>query len=88
MLFCLCIIDRKTANWSAARRYTAKGVAGLDESRLQQARGAALEAINGSRPSSGTHFPSVEEAVRRAVRSAWKKNVEKRPVVLPVVLEL
>ena len=31
---------------------------------------------------------SPEEALRRAVRSAWKKGVEKRPMVLPVVLEM
>jgi len=30
----------------------------------------------------------VEEALRRAVRSVWKRGVEKRPMVLPVVLEM
>jgi ribonuclease J len=88
MLFCLCIIDRKSGELVRGPELYGKGVAGLDESRLAQARGAALEAINVLTPEQRTHFPSVEEAVRRAVRSVWKKNVEKRPVVLPVVLEL
>src|SRR5207248_1626727 len=65
-----------------------KGVAGLDDSRLAQARQAALDALAELGPAQRTDHGMVEEALRRAVRSAWKKGVEKRPMVLPVVLEM
>jgi len=55
---------------------------------VAQARQAALDALAELAPAQRTDHGMVEEALRRAVRSAWKKGVEKRPMVLPVVLEM
>ena len=87
MLICLVVLDK---NGEVVRppELLGKGVAGLDQSRLAQARGAALAAVKELTPLQRGDKAQVEEALRRAVRSAWKKNVEKRPQVLPMVVEV
>jgi ribonuclease J len=88
MLVCLCVLDRKSGEVVRGPELLGKGVAGLDERRLSQARQAALDALNELLPAQRTDHGMVEEALRRAVRSVWKRGVEKRPMVLPVVLEM
>jgi ribonuclease J len=88
MLVCLCVLDRKSGEVLRGPDLLGKGVAGLDERRQSQARQAALDALLGLSPAQRTDHGMVEEAVRRAVRSVWKRGVEKRPMVLPVVLEM
>ena len=88
MLVCLCVLDHKSGEVVRGPELLGKGVAGLDETRLAQARHAALDALAELAPAQRTDHGMVEEALRRAVRSVWKKGVEKRPMVLPVVLEM
>src|SRR5438874_3256401 len=88
MLLCLCVLDRKSGALLREPELLGRGVAGLDDSRLAQARGAALAAIDELLPAQRTDHASVEEALRRAVRSVFKKGFEKRPMVLPVVIEM
>src|SRR5215470_212250 len=88
MLVCLCVLDRKSGALLREPELSGRGVAGLDESRIEQARGAALAALQELLPAQRTDRASVEEALRRAVRSVFKKGFEKRPMVLPVVLEM
>ncbi len=88
MLVCLCVLDHKSGEVVRGPELLGKGVAGLDETRLSQARQAALDALAELAPAQRTDHGMVEEALRRAVRSVWKKGVEKRPMVLPVVLEM
>jgi ribonuclease J len=88
MLVCLCVLDHKSGEVVRGPELLGKGVAGLDEPRLSQARQAALDALAELQPAQRTDHGMVEEALRRAVRSAWKKGLEKRPMVLPVVLEM
>ena len=88
MLVCLCVLDHKSGEVVRGPELLGKGVAGLDEARMAQARQAALDALAELAPAQRTDHGMVEEALRRAVRSVWKKGVEKRPMVLPVVLEM
>jgi len=88
MLVCLCVLDHKSGEVVRGPELLGKGVAGLDETRLAQARQAALDALSELAPAQRTDHGMVEEALRRAVRSVWKKGLEKRPMVLPVVLEM
>jgi len=86
--WCLCVLDHKSGAGGRGPERLCTGVAGLDDSRLAQARQAALDALAELGPAQRTDHGMVEEALRRAVRSAWKKGLEKRPMVLPVVLEM
>ena len=61
----------------------------VDEPRVDpELARAALDALAELGPAQRTDHGMVEEALRRAVRSVWKKGLEKRPMVLPVVLEM
>ncbi len=88
MLVCLCVLDHKSGEVVRGPELLGKGVAGLDESRLAQARQAALDALAELNPAQRTDHGLVEDALRRGVRSVWKKGLEKRPMVLPVVIEM
>jgi ribonuclease J len=88
MLVCLCLIDHRSGELVREPEILGRGVTGLDEGRLQQARAAASAAIAELGPASRTDHGTVEEAVRIAVRSVFKKGFEKRPMVLPVVIEM
>ena len=88
MLVCLCVLDHKSGEVVRGPELLGKGVTGLDEARLAEARRAALQALAELGPAQRTEHGMVEEALRRGVRSVWKKGIEKRPMVLPVVLEM
>ena len=88
MLVCLCVLDRKSGALLRDPELLGRGVAGLDDARLAQARGAAMEALEELAPAQRTDHASVEEALRRGVRSVFKRGFEKRPMVLPVVIEM
>jgi ribonuclease J len=88
MLVCLCVLDRKSGDVLRAPELLGRGVAGLDEGRMERARQAAMAALSELPPLQRTDHGMVEEALRRAVRSVWKRGIEKRPMVLPVVLEM
>jgi ribonuclease J len=88
LLICLCVLDRKSGEVVHGPELLGKGVSGLDDRRLARAAGAAREALLELAATERTDRASVEEALRRGARSAWKKGAEKRPMVLPVVIEL
>jgi len=88
MLVCLCVLDHKSGEVVRGPELLGKGVAGLDESRLSRARQLSLEALAELSPAQRTDHGLVEEALRRGVRSAWSKSLEKRPMVMPVVIEM
>src|SRR5437763_14657682 len=88
MRVCLCVLDSKSGALVREPELLGRGVAGLDESRLAEARAAAMAALAELAPAQRTDHGSVEEALRRAVRGVFKKGFEKRPMVLPIVIEM
>jgi mRNA degradation ribonuclease J1/J2 len=54
---------------------------------LERARGAVLEALAGINPESRTDPVEVKEEVRRALRRYFKR-FDRRPVILPFVMEM
>jgi len=88
VVICLCVLDRKTGELIRPPEVFGKGVQGLDEARIALASAAANEAFEELAFKERTDQGSVEEALRRGVRSVWKKGSEKRPMVMPVVVEL
>ena len=88
LVICLCVLDRKSGEIVRGPEIVGKGVAGLDDAKIAAARIGAQEALDELGHNERTDQGSVEEAIRRGVRSAWKRGVERRPMVLPVVIEL
>jgi len=60
MLVCFCVLDHKSGEVVRGPELFGKGVAGLDESRLAQARQAALEALAELAPAQRTDHGIVE----------------------------
>jgi ribonuclease J len=65
----------------------AKGVAGF-EGAEEAIRGEALRAIEELSPTARTDVGEVQEALRASIRRFFRREVGRRPSVLPVVLEL
>src|SRR5207244_2190904 len=78
MLVCLCVLDHKSGEVVRGPELLGKGVAGLDDSRMAQARQAALDALAELAPAQRTDHGMVEEALRRAVRSVPEKGIKLR----------
>jgi ribonuclease J len=88
LVICLCVLDRKSGEIVRGPEILGKGVAGLDDSKISAARIGAQEALDELGHNERTDQGSVQEALRRGVRSAWKRGEARRPMVLPVVIEL
>jgi ribonuclease J len=65
----------------------AKGVAGF-EGAEEAIRGEALRAIEELSPTARADVAEVQEALRASIRRFFRREVGRRPSVLPVVLEL
>jgi ribonuclease J len=59
-----------------------------DNGMMEEARSVVLDAIAGINPEARGETPEVTEEVRRALRRFFNKRLERRPVILPLVLEL
>ena len=61
-----------------------------DESReyLETARGVVMVALEELNPEMRCDSEEVKQAVRQALRRFFKKTIERRPVILPVVMEM
>jgi ribonuclease J len=65
----------------------ARGVAGFDGAE-EAIRGEALRALAEMTPQARADVAEVQETLRAAVRRWFRREVGKKPTVLPVVLEL
>ena len=87
----LCIavlaVDRTSGAVVRGPELFARGVAGFDGA-ADAIRGEVLRAIEELTPQGRVDVAEVQEALQQAVRRWFRREVGKRPAVLPVVLEL
>jgi ribonuclease J len=55
---------------------------------LEEARKRVMETLNTINVEAKTEIPEVEEEVRRALRKFFNRALERRPVILPLILEI
>jgi ribonuclease J len=87
LLIAVLAVDRASGAVVRGPELFARGVAGFDGSE-EALRGEALRAIDELSPTARADVAEVQEAVRAAIRRWFRREVGKRPTVLPVVLEL
>jgi ribonuclease J len=87
LLIVVLAIERTTGAVVRGPELFARGVAGFDGSE-EQIRGEALRALEEMSEVSRTDVLEVQETLRVSVRRWFRREVGKRPTVLPVVLEL
>jgi ribonuclease J len=55
---------------------------------LEQAKEVIREALEGVSLDSKTDDLAVEEVVRRALKRFFRKEMDRRPVIIPVIIEM
>jgi ribonuclease J len=81
------VVDRATGAVLRGPELTARGIAAGDAV-FDDARREVLESLEALGGPLRTDTATVQEEVRRAVRRAFRKASDRKPVVLPVVIEL
>ncbi len=86
---CIAVLAIERASGAVVRgpELFARGVAGF-EGAEDALRGEALRALEELSPSARADVAEVQETLRVAIRRWFRREVGKRPTVLPVVLEL
>jgi ribonuclease J len=87
LLIAVLAIERATGAVVRGPELFARGVAGF-EGAEEAIRGEVLRALEELSPTARADVAEVQEALRGAVRRWFRREVGRRPSVLPVVLEL
>jgi ribonuclease J len=87
LLIAVLAVDKASGAVVRGPDLFAKGVAGF-EGAEDAIRGEALRAIEELSPTARVDVAEVQEALRAAIRRFFRREVGRRPSVLPVVLEL
>jgi ribonuclease J len=87
LLIAVLAIDRGTGAVVRGPEFFSRGVAGV-EGVEDEIRGEVLRALEDLSEQARTVVAEVQETVRVAIRRWFRKEVGKRPMVLPIVLEL
>lgn len=83
------VLDRTSGAILRGPEVIARGISVPDEQRLQRdVHAEVLAALEGLSPLLRRDTATVQEEVRLAVRRAYKRSTERKPVVLPLVIEL
>jgi ribonuclease J len=90
MIVVTLVVNRQTRKIEAGPDIVSRGVADEegDGELLEQCRRAALAAFKGLKRESREETPVVEEAMRLAIRRLIRKSLDRRPTVLPLVIEV
>lgn len=90
LLLAVLAVDQHSGELIAGPDFTARGVfAEGDQSRyFEEARAVVLSALGAIAPESRTDSLEVKEEVRKALRRYLSKTLDRRPVVLPFVMEM
>ena len=87
LLIAVLAVEKTTGAVVRGPDLFAKGVAGFDGAE-EAIRGEVLRALDELSPTARANVAEVQETLRSAVRRWFRREVGRRPSVLPVVLEL
>jgi ribonuclease J len=90
ILLAILAVNQHTGEIISGPDLISRGFAIEDESQayLERAKEVVLEALAALAPASRTIPAEVKEEMRKALRRYFKKTLERRPVILPFVMEL
>ena len=89
MVLAVMTIHQQTGELVAGPELISRGFMGdeFSEEILQQARKVILETLNGMNRETRTDPGELKEEVRKSLRRYFRKRLERRPVVLPYIIE-
>ena len=90
LLLAVLALDQHTGELIAGPDFSARGVvAEGDQARVfDEARDVVIATLGELAPESRTDALEVKEEVRKALRRYFSKKLDRRPVVVPFVLEM
>jgi ribonuclease J len=90
MILAILAVNQHTGEIISGPDLVSRGFAIEDESQayLERAKEVVLEALAALAPESRTIPAEVKEEMRKALRRYFKKTLDRRPVVLPFVMEV
>ena len=90
LLLAVLAVDQHSGELIAGPDFTARGVFAEGEQGryFEEARTVVLDALSAIAPESRTDSLEVKEEVRKALRRYLSKTLDRRPVVLPFVMEM
>jgi ribonuclease J len=90
LLLAVLAVDQHSGELISGPDFVARGVFAEDEQTryFEDARAVVREALDAIAPESRTDSLEVKEEVRKALRRYLSKTLDRRPVVLPFVLEM
>jgi len=90
LLLAVLAVDQHSGELIAGPDFIARGVFAEDEQQrhFDEAREVVLAALGAIAPESRTDSLEVKEEVRKALRRYLAKSLDRRPVVLPFVMEM
>lgn len=90
MVLAVIAIAEKTGEVIYGPDVITRGVVFEDESAglLDDAKAVVVDTLNSINKEARTEVPEVKEEIRRALRRFFNKTLERRPVILPVIIEI
>ncbi|MBA2663230.1 MAG: ribonuclease J [Bradymonadaceae bacterium] len=90
ILVAVAVIDRDTGEMSAPPDLLQRGVVGPNESEemLNEAAKAAWDAVKGLPADARRDVSEVSEAIRATIRRYFRRHMDRKPMVIPIVHEL
>lgn len=90
MVLAITVINKDTGELVYGPDIVTRGLVFEDTSAelLENARKAVLDALSGVNAEAKGEQLEVEEEIRRALRRFFNKRLERRPVILPVIIEI
>jgi len=90
LLLAVLAVDQHTGELIAGPDFTARGVVAEDDQArvFEEARAVVIAALAAIAPESRTDSLEVKEEVRKALRRYLSRTLDRRPVVLPFVMEM
>lgn len=89
MVLAVMAIHQQTGELVAGPDLISRGFMGNEEvgEILERAKKVVLETLNGMNRETRTDPAELQEEVRKALRRYFNKTLERRPVVLPLIME-
>lgn len=90
MVIPVLVINEKTGEVVSGPDIITRGVIFAEKMPgvLEQAKGVVREALAAASPASKTDEIALEEEVRRALKRFFRKEMDRRPVIIPVIIEM
>ena len=88
MVICVLTLEQVTGEVAFGPDIMMRGVLAEDARLVEDLKKWVMVAINEQTPVTRKDRPAMEEAVRVSIRRFFKKELDRKPVVLPVVLQV